>query len=374
MQSHHPPVLKLVRFAAPLVALVCLCLQLAGCGQTGAPQPPSLNLPEPVTDLTASRIGNSVTLKWTMPRRTTDKLLLKGPQPVHVCRKIGDGPCQSVADVSFPPEKPATYDDKLPANLTNSEPQLLTYLIDVNSRHGRSAGDSNPAYTASGAAPAPITGFHGAIQADGVLLQWQSVALTGEDQKISIHRNLLSVPDTAKPENKSPFGSSPTLVKEQTLVVRMPSGRDTGKALDSDAAFDQRYSYRISRISTASLGGKSVTVEGDPSSEIVVGTKDIFPPRPPSGLAGIAVPEESAIDLSWVPDTESDLAGYAVYRSEGGQPAQRISGQKPLDAPAFHDSALQPGRAYTYFVTAIDRDGNESGHSTETTETLPPKQ
>ncbi len=357
--------------------LMVAWLLLSGCGQTGAPVPPSLALPEPVTDLAAARVDNRVTLRWTMPRRTTDKLLLKGPQPVHICRKIGDGPCLEVANVSLPPEKPASYNDILPADLSTGPARLLTYFIQVRSRHGRSAGESNPAFTAAGAAPPPFTGFRGEIQADGVLLQWQPAPLTGDDPKVRIQRTLLSTPNPAKPDarSNSPLGpnSSNTPVKEQTLVVRMTGDKDAGNALDSDAAFDQRYSYRVSRTATVALAGKSVEVEGPASPEIAVDTRDVFPPRPPSDLAAVSVPEEGAIDLSWSPNTEPDLAGYAAYRSENGAPSQRISGAKPLDTPAFRDQTAQAGHEYAYTVTALDRDGNESAHSTEAKEALPPK-
>jgi fibronectin type 3 domain-containing protein len=46
---------------------------------------------------------------------------------------------------------------------------------------------------------------------------------------------------------------------------------------------------------------------------------------------------------------------------------------KPVDSPAFRDSAAQPGHEYVYSVTAVDHDGNESAHSAEVKETLPPK-
>src|SRR5262249_37314381 len=68
---------------------VSLAATLSGCGTPGAPQPPSLNLPDAVTDLAAVRTGNVVTLTWTMPKRNTDKLLLKGSIAVEICRKRG---------------------------------------------------------------------------------------------------------------------------------------------------------------------------------------------------------------------------------------------------------------------------------------------
>ena len=51
---------------------------LAGCGMPGAPQPPSLDLPQRVGDLSAVRTGNQVALKWSMPKRDTDKVQQKG--------------------------------------------------------------------------------------------------------------------------------------------------------------------------------------------------------------------------------------------------------------------------------------------------------
>lgn len=379
MKSHHRSFLRpltrtLVRFRR-ILAGVFVSLLVAGCGQTGAPLAPSLQLPEAVSDLTATRVANKVRLHWTMPHRTTDKLLLKGPQPVHICRHLADGPCVNAADVTFPPEKPVTYEDTLPPDLATGAPQLLTYSVDVLSRHARSAGSSNFAYTAAGLTPPPFTDAHGQIEADGVVLQWQPANLSGDANKVNIVRTLLSA--AAKPDansKSSPGGTAEPPIKVQTLTVHLPAGADPGKALDPDAAFDQRYSYAITRVATVTVGGKSIDVQGPPSSGIVVDTRDTFPPGPPTGLVAVAAPREGAIDLSWTPNTEKDLAGYAVYRSEAnGKPARISDAVKPIDSAAFRDSTAKSGVEYTYFVTAIDRDGNESGHSSEAAETLPPK-
>jgi hypothetical protein len=70
-----------------LAAGLAAGLLLSGCGTPGAPQPPSLNLPDRVTGLAAIRTGNQVALTWTMPKKNTDRLLLKGNVPVRVCRR-----------------------------------------------------------------------------------------------------------------------------------------------------------------------------------------------------------------------------------------------------------------------------------------------
>ena len=373
-----------IRSLSPLPARVLaagwITLLLAGCGQTGTPQAPSLKLPTPVSDLTASRVGYRVTLTWTMPRRTTDKLPLKGLQPVQICRRTGEAACLIVGTASFEIGKPATYDDTLPTDLTGGSPQLLAYSIDVLSAHGRSAGASNIAFAAAGSAPPAFIHASGAITANGVVLEWQPASLTGGEHKVDIERTLLSVPAPPKSEGppalKSPFGAPrDSEAKQQTLIVRLPPGPDPGKSLDPDAAFDQRYSYRISRVTTVSVGGKSIDLAGPASAEIVVDTKDAFPPAAPTGLAAVAAPDEAAIDLSWTPNAESDLAGYSVYRSEAGSEPVRISpAGKPLDSPAFRDATAKPGSTYIYSITAVDRDRNESARSAEVKETLPPKQ
>ena len=52
-----------------LASLLVAALFLAtfGCAAPGPPQPPSLELPQPVTDLKAVRKGDKVLLAWTLP-------------------------------------------------------------------------------------------------------------------------------------------------------------------------------------------------------------------------------------------------------------------------------------------------------------------
>src|SRR5277367_4177762 len=113
MPPHRPPIVNASRLihvgklrpflarSAQALASGFVALLLSACGQTGTPLAPSLQLPTPVSDLTATRVGDRVTLTWTMPRRTTDKLPLKRLQPVQICRRTDDQPCLTVGTVSF---------------------------------------------------------------------------------------------------------------------------------------------------------------------------------------------------------------------------------------------------------------------------------
>jgi hypothetical protein len=70
---------------------------------------------------------------------------------------------------------------------------------------------------------------------------------------------------------------------------------------------------------------------------------------------------------------ERDLSGYFIYRRLQGEPASaavKLNAQ-PVSAPAFRDSAIQPGRTYVYSVSAVDEHGNESKRSEESSEQVP---
>src|SRR5271163_2470028 len=93
----------------PLLSYLCGCLllgvTLTGCGTPGAPQLPSLQLARPVDDLTASRKGNKVQLDWTLPRKNTDRTLVKSIPQSQICRHDGTAlmsGCAVVATVQNP--------------------------------------------------------------------------------------------------------------------------------------------------------------------------------------------------------------------------------------------------------------------------------
>src|SRR5208337_3270198 len=111
-------------------------------------------------------------------------------------------------------------------------------------------------------------------------------------------------------------------------------------------------------------GRPAVEVEGDDSGLVHLTVHDIFPPAVPSGLQAVfsSVGQKPFIDLTWAPDTESDLAGYIVYRRSGDSAFVAVS-SAPLKAPAWRDNDVQPGRKYYYTVSAIDVRGNQSAQS-----------
>jgi hypothetical protein len=352
---------------------------LTGCGTPGAPLPPSLKLPDPVTNLAAIRTGNQVLLTWTMPKKNTDKMLIKGNIPVRVCRKEGSGACETVpASLSFPSEAKATFTETLPAKLASGAPRPVSYFVELLSPHGRSAGLSNAAHVLAGEAPAAVAGLASQLRKGGVVLSWTPEESGDHTTVIRLHRKLLTPQTKSAASEGSQQGllAPPKELLEQTLLVDSPA--QPGRALDNSIRFGQTYEYRAQRVARVVVDGEPVELAGPLSEPIRVEAIDTFPPAIPTGLAAVATAADSAtgpsIDLSWLPVTEADLAGYAVYRRDGDtsdSPWQRISPPPPVIGPAFHDPQVQPGHIYHYAVTAIDQLSHESARSAEAEEAVP---
>src|ERR1022692_4758757 len=71
-----------------LAVAVGALVWLGGCASIGPPEPPSLELPKPPTDLRAARKGDKVTLTWTIPERTTDRQRVRYVGKTRICRSL----------------------------------------------------------------------------------------------------------------------------------------------------------------------------------------------------------------------------------------------------------------------------------------------
>jgi len=341
-----------------------IVLGLVGCGMQGAPQAPSLRLPEPVSGLTAERAGDRVSLRWTMPRRNTDKLLLKEEVPVWVCRRAGAGACLSVGgELRIAPGAEGAFTETLPRELATGAPQLLSYFVELKNRSGRSAGLSNAAVVVGGEAPGSVEGLTAEVRREGVVLYWAN----GTAQSlVRLHRKLISAESKAKAQDGLTKPTPETV--EQNLLVAAGSGR----ALDKSIRFGQTYEYRAQRVTRLTVEGKMWELAGPQTEAVRVEAADVFPPSVPGALAAVASTEaETAIDVSWQPVADADLAGYVVYRCSADGDWARISGAEPQVAPAFHDARVQAGHTYRYAVSAVGVNGHESTRSAETQETVP---
>lgn len=89
---------------------------------------------------------------------------------------------------------------------------------------------------------------------------------------------------------------------------------------------------------------------------------DNQPPAAPTGLAAVLTTSDDA-SVTWNPNSESDLAGYLLYRNGQlanaiGQPGEDLT-PFLLSDPSYEDDNLSDG-THTYVVYAVDTAGNQS--------------
>jgi len=102
---------------------------------------------------------------------------------------------------------------------------------------------------------------------------------------------------------------------------------------------------------------------------VTAGTATNSPQTIPVTLT-VSAPTTSSATLTWDPNTESDLAGYKVYRATAsgayGAPIATLTG----NVTNYGDMGLQVGTTYFFVVTAYDTAGNESTVSNEVSKSI----
>ena len=95
----------------------------------------------------------------------------------------------------------------------------------------------------------------------------------------------------------------------------------------------------------------------------VVKLPDVTPPQAPF-IRNIHT-EPGKIRIDWLPNHETDMKAYQVYRSSALDSAnyQLLGSVEPTANNSFKDETPHPGTEYYYFLKAIDQSGNVSSHS-----------
>ena len=364
----------------PSLALaLAITLLVTACATIGPPQPPSLELPKPPSDLRATRKGERVILTWTLPTVTTDRQTARNFGATRICRalELQLTPCASaVGEVTVQPN-PATakatgkktvgtYTDTLPEKMQSDDPSAFaTYAVEVRNADGKSAGLSNQVRVPLMRTLPPPDNFRAHVTAQGVVLSWTNHAATSHAAPADAQHHIRYVYRAYRRlDDAAPW----------ILAGELPSGKQSEISLtDSSIEWQKTYEYRVETVTVISEEGKSERqIEGGDSPEIRVFADDTFPPAVPSGLQAVfSGPGQTAfIDLIWAPVPDVDLDGYNVYRREEGSAAKKVNAAA-VKSPAYRDADVVPGKQYFYSVSAVDVRGNESAGSEEAAESVP---
>lgn len=313
------------------IAVVCATLALAGCASVAPPLPPSLNLPARVTDLSAVQRGNRIYIQFTMPALTTEALPIEGTPEADL--RIGASARKFDMKDWLATAKQIPDLSGKTVYVTPAAPYIgkdVVIALRLKNDGGRDAGWSN--FVALPVTD-PVAGPERvAVKATGkgVAISW-----SGSAPQYRIYRK------TADGEF-APLGEA----KQSPY-------------LDTTAEYGKHYTYFVMGFRGAS--------ESESSAPVDIAPIDIFPPAVPADVKVII--GTRSIELTWDRDTDSDLAGYRVYRAENGGPFLLIAGN--VLTSSYSDRTVKQGVTYKYAVSAFDQIPNESERSAVIEATLP---
>jgi YD repeat-containing protein len=132
---------------------------------------------------------------------------------------------------------------------------------------------------------------------------------------------------------------------------------------DRSVAPNTPYTYTVSAVD--SVGNESA--QSGSASATTPLAPDLTPPSTPTNLQGAAV-SGTWINLTWTGSTDtggSGLAGYEIFRNNGGSPIGTST------VASYADQAATPATSFSYTVRAYDKAGNRSGMSNSVSVTTP---
>lgn len=374
---------------ALLILFSAAALVSGGCASPGEPLERRPPVPTPISDLAAQQSGNSVILTFTLPRETMQHLALAHSPDIEIYRALAPVPANRPATAA-PSETPSLfltipsamvgryavqdrvrYEDALkPEDFGQNAELHAVYMVRTRASEKRASADSNAAALDIFPAALPITDAKAVVTHTAILLDWTPPQKTLAGAALSLAGFHIYRAEANASAPASP-GEAPQL--KSPLARIGDAGASANSYSDPNFEFGKTYVYSVRSLTQYS----GETLESADSNWVVVTPRDTFPPSAPEGLIVTVAPAQGEtpahLELSWAINSETDIAGYNVYRSEQeGTPGTRMNTQVLL-TPAFRDMNALPGRLYFYYATAVDRSGNESAASAKVSGSLPPQ-
>lgn len=138
------------------------------------------------------------------------------------------------------------------------------------------------------------------------------------------------------------------------IVAQVPAG--TFSCVDTGLTDGTTYYYRVTAFNAFGIESlPSSTVSGAPVYDLA--------PAAPTGFSATDVPADAggSLRLAWNTNSESDVAGYRVYRSSSfGGPYSQVA---EVASNSYLDTALTNDTVYYYKLTAVNSHGNASPYT-----------
>jgi hypothetical protein len=358
-----------------------LLMTAVGCGKKGPPLAPLVIAPAVVADLSASRFGDRVIIRFTPPEKNTDNTTPADLSRVEIYALSAESaaaapeagvvvregarvepagprtfaePLTAEALKAWTPKRPAPPSPPVTPSPEKSEtaappqPVRVYALVPVSAR-----GRRGPATLATASlAPAPEAPPPPAVAYTETTIAVRWLADQGG--------MAYNVYDMGSPRAAGSTGSTGS---------SMPGAPLNEAPLKEPAFEDKRVEFGKTRCYsvTAVTAVDQRRVESPLSAPACVTPVDTFAPAAPTGLAAVAGP--GSIGLIWDASSAPDLAGYLVLRGEAADATLQALTPEPIKETTYRDTAVTPGTRYVYVVVAVDASKNTSAQSARVEET-----
>jgi fibronectin type 3 domain-containing protein len=364
------PVHPLLIFA---FCLLPFAFTLTACGKRRPPLPPVERVPQRTELLSGVQRGNRVILSWPALRRNASDDSVQSIRRVDVYRLAEgvDDPlplteeefstrATLIGSVSFDEIQKAKETLSYSDELSLSDPVRLRYAVRYVNAANQRASFSNflliePAASVS---QPPAVDPSPEVTQSAIVLRWQAPAanVDGTTPVNLLGYNVYRAEGSQSQPSQTPLNPRPITAASFS---------------DQSFKFGEEYVYVVRAVS---LGTGGEPVESLNSNAVNASPRDIFRPSAPTGVTIAASPTPLRISIFFAANPERDIAGYNVYRSEDPDlPKARWTklNKTLLDRTTFQDDAVQSGKKYFYYVTAVDTSGNMSDPSDVYSETAP---
>jgi hypothetical protein len=319
-------------------------LFLSSCGYMGPVLPPSLHIPAAIKDLTVQELGAKIDYQFTLPRETTDHVIIRKFESID----LRIGPVVKPFDLNTW----AAGATQLPVPPPEPQKKMKDDSVEPDQQ------------IASSLAVSPYVGIH-VVMAVRTAIRGERFSQWSNIVRMKIVEPLLPplVEAGSDPKGvKLTWAAQRSGLKYRVLRQDPKEARaaevavvDKPEFIDAGAQYGTQYRYTVIALETSD----AANAQSEPSEPKPITPEDHFPPSVPSGVTVLATP--NSIELSWSRSPEPDTKGYIIYRSVDGGPFQRVAGLAPL--PTYSDKDIQQGKKYRYEVSAIDELNNESSRS-----------
>ena len=349
----------LSRLRSPLIGF--LFLLVSSCASQAPPLPPRVQVPETVRDLRSEQVGEKVALQWTLPEFATDGERLTRPMEIEIFRHLtpaGETPPETLPFAApwvivLPADVRGLLENKVIRFEDSFEAEELaeraggTYLYAVRCV-ARSFGGRRRESKPSNVIRQRIFPVSGPVR---------DLAVETEESLLRIGWNWESPSDAV---NRYLLGFRVYRSEgEDAKTFRLLGEVSEPHYEFLDFTYDRTYHFKVRAVfGERDMGGaRSARSESEDSEIVTVTPHDAFAPQVPVGLDGLFSGE--AMELIWQANAAADLAGYHVYRVLEDGSRQRLT-PDPLPTPLYRDTGAEEGKSYSYAVTAVDLEGNES--------------